>query len=51
MARYAQHVADLGHLDDDLIWRRIAEAAGLMPIDGGGNLITLAGRSARSEAS
>jgi hypothetical protein len=31
-------------LDDDLIWRRIARAAGLMPIDGGGNLITLAGR-------
>ena len=31
-------------LDDDLIWRRIAGAAGRMPIDGGGNLITLAGR-------
>jgi len=30
--------------DDDLIWRRFAGAAGLMPIDGGGNLITLAGR-------
>ena len=30
--------------DDDLIWRRIAGAAGLMPTDGGGNLITLAGR-------
>jgi hypothetical protein len=24
--------------------RRFAEAAGLMPIDGGGNLITLVGR-------
>ena len=31
-------------LNDDVIWRRIAGAAGLMPIDGGGNLITLAGR-------
>jgi hypothetical protein len=31
-------------LNDDLIWRRIAGAAGLMPTDGGGNLITLAGR-------
>jgi hypothetical protein len=29
--------------DEDLIWRR-CRAAGLMPTDGGGNLITLAGR-------
>ena len=31
-------------LNDDVIWRRIAGAAGLMPTDGGGNLITLADR-------
>jgi hypothetical protein len=37
-------VADLAIPNDDLIWRRIAGAAGPMATDGGGNLITLAGR-------
>jgi len=31
-------------IPEGLIWRRFAGAAGLMPIDGRGNLITLAGR-------
>jgi hypothetical protein len=31
-------------IPEGLIRRRIAGAAGLMPTDGGGNLITLAGR-------
>jgi hypothetical protein len=38
-------------IPEDFIWRRIAEAAGLMPIDGGGNLISLAGRDGAFKAS
>jgi hypothetical protein len=35
----------------DLYLAPFAEAAGLMPIDGGGNLITLAGRDGAIKAS
>jgi hypothetical protein len=43
MARYARIVADLGH-SGRVHLAPFAGAAGLMLIDGGGNLITLAGR-------
>jgi hypothetical protein len=43
MARYPQHVADFCYSRKSYL-APFAGAAGLMPIDGGGNLTTLAGR-------
>jgi hypothetical protein len=38
-------------IPEDLYLAPFAEAAGLMPIDGGGNLISLAGRGGAFKAS